>query len=227
MEIDVIILSYARNETIIQMNNTCIDSINSSTNKHKFNIILIETDVSKNHSYHQKNVTVIQPNIEFNYNRFLNIGLEYCKNNWILITNNDTIYHPNFIENMLYANENDNELMSMSCIDDDWFRHVNFNRNVPVHYGHNVGLELTGWCIFLNKEIIKTIGKFDERFTFWYQDDDYSRNLIKHNLKHGLISNAKVTHLLSKSHDFIESSKKYNMTDGVFKIFYDKWVNLH
>ena len=130
MEIDVIILSYVKNDSVLKMNNECIDSINNSTKNHTFKIYLIETNKDRKFEYSQDNVVVIQPDEEFNYNRFLNIGLEYCKNEWVLISNNDTIYHENFIDKMIEANEFDKDLLSMSPIDDSWFRHNEFNRNI-------------------------------------------------------------------------------------------------
>ena len=36
--------------------------------------------------------TLIFPDEDFNYNKFVNIGLEECKNEAILITNNDVFY---------------------------------------------------------------------------------------------------------------------------------------
>jgi hypothetical protein len=44
MTIDVIILSYAKTDSIIDMNNNCINSLNLSSDTHKFNIVLIETE---------------------------------------------------------------------------------------------------------------------------------------------------------------------------------------
>jgi hypothetical protein len=76
MTIDVIILSYAKNDSIIEMNNNCINSLNSSSDLHKFNILLIETESTREYKYQQENVKVIQPGIEFNYNKFLNIGFK-------------------------------------------------------------------------------------------------------------------------------------------------------
>ena len=76
MEIDVIVLSYAKNDSIIKMNNDCINSLNFSTTSFKFNILLIETESTKEYKYIQDNVKVIQPGVEFNYNKFLNIGLK-------------------------------------------------------------------------------------------------------------------------------------------------------
>jgi len=223
MIIDVIILSYAKDDSIIKMNNDCINSLISSSDQHKFNIFLVETDNTKKHSYEQNNVTVIQPGVEFNYNKFLNFGLEKCTNEWILISNNDTVYHKNFLENMFMVNKIDNDLLSMSPMDDTWHRHDTFDKSVNVHYGYRVSYEITGWSILANKKVFDVIGKFDEEFTFWYQDNDYASNLIKHNIKHALITSSKVTHLLSRSHAFIASEKKHEMTNGSYAKYTNKW----
>lgn len=226
MIVDVIILSYAKEDSVIFMNNECIDSINNSTTEHKFNIILIETESTKTYEYRQDNVTVIQPNEEFNYNKFLNIGLKYCNNDWVLISNNDTIYHRWFLEKLLEANEQDNELLSMSPMDDSWHRHAIFNKDFDIHYGHRTSYEIAGWSILINKSVLNRIGDFDEEFKFWYQDNDYANTLLSNNIKHALITKSKVTHLLSKSHKFIDRGKKFEMTDGLGVKFNKKWNNI-
>jgi GT2 family glycosyltransferase len=223
MIIDVIILSYAKNDDIIKMNNDCINSLNSSSDTHKFNILLIETESTKEYKYTQENVRVIQPKIEFNYNKFLNIGLKQCSNDWVLISNNDTIYHKNFLEELLKANENDNGILSMSPMDDNWHRHVTFNKDIKIHYGYRTSYEVAGWSILVNKSAIEKIGGFDEQFTFWYQDNDYANSLQVNGIKHALITDSKVTHLLSRSHGLIEEEKKYSMTDGLGITFFNKW----
>jgi len=221
--IDVIILSYANNTDIVNMNNNCINSILNSTKNYKFNIIVVETDNGV-HKYIQDCVTVIQPNCDFNYNKFLNIGLEKCENDWILISNNDTIYKESFIEEMMLAHNIDNDILSMSPIEDSWHCHSNFDKSINIHYGHRVPYEITGWSIFLHKNVINTIGKFDETFEFWYQDNDYANNLIKHRINHALITKSKVKHLVSKSHDLINQNKKQQMTEGMFSSFVNKWI---
>jgi GT2 family glycosyltransferase len=223
MTIDVIILSYTKNDSIIKMNNDCINSLNSSSDQHTFNIFLIETESLKNYKYEQKNVTVIQPKIEFNYNKFLNIGFKECKNDWVLISNNDTIYHKNFLESLLEANNQDPEILSMSPMDDSWYRHTIFNKDVKTHYGYRTSYEVAGWSILVNRSVIDIIGGFDEQFTFWYQDNDYASSLMVNGIKHALITNSKVTHLLNRSHGLIEQEKKYSMTDGLGVNFLNKW----
>jgi GT2 family glycosyltransferase len=207
------------------MNNDCINSIISSTYNYYFNIYLIETNQTNTYVYEQANVKIIKPNEEFNYNRFINIGLSYCKSEWVLITNNDTIYTENFVEYMLNANEFDENLLSMSPMDDTWIKHYqHFNKNTDVYYGYRVSYELTGWSIFLKRSILNIIGNFDEQFSFFYQDDDYAKTLLKYGIKHALVTKSKVTHLLSKSHNLIDDQNKYNeMTNGMSIKFKNKW----
>jgi GT2 family glycosyltransferase len=78
----------------------------------------------------------------------------------------------------------------------------------------------------MHKSVLNKIGDFDEEFKFWYQDDDYAKTLLKNKIKHALITKSKVTHLLSKSHDFIEDSKKFEMTNGLGVKFNKKWFNI-
>ena len=78
--------------------------------------------------------------------------------------------------------------------------------------------------ILVHKSVIEKIGGFDEQFTFWYQDNDYANSLIQNGIKHALITNSKVTHLLSRSHGLIEQEKKYEMTDGLGVKFMNKWM---
>jgi glycosyltransferase involved in cell wall biosynthesis len=224
MVIDVIILSYAKDPSFEKMNLNCMKSIYESSTEHKFQIYLIETNKEKEFIYEGcETCKVIQPNEEFNYNRFLNIGLENCTNDWVLISNNDTIYHKGFLEEMLKANEQDPELFSMSPMDDNWHRHKLFSKTTPIHYGHRTSYEIAGWSIFVKRDILKKMNGFDEKFKFWYQDNDYALTLQKYKLKHALITNSKVTHLLSKSHNLIEPHKKFQMTDGMVNDFKNKW----
>ena len=223
MTIDVIILSYAKNNSIIKMNNNCIDSLNNSSDQHTFNIFLIETDSTKEYKYEQKNVTVIQPKIEFNYNKFLNIGIKECKNEWILISNNDTIYHKNFLESLLDANNQDPEILSMSPMDDDSGYQTDMGFDKDIHYGYEIMKQLVGWSILLNKKVLDIIGKFDEDFTFLYQDADYAKKLEKNFIKHGCVTNAKAKHLVNVSHGMVEPKDYEDMTVGMEKIFNKKW----
>lgn len=227
MEIDVILLSYTKNDNIFSMTKRCIESIINSEKKYKFNIILVETEKSGKYTYNFEEVKTIVPNEEFNYNKFLNIGLEYCKNEWILISNNDTEYVGGWLTEMLKQYSKDNELISMSPYCPIWHVHKNnFKEKKEIFYGYRTSYELTGWSILINKKVIDIIGNFDEQFSFWYQDNDYSMNLKKYNVKHALIKKATVLHYLSKSHVLVDPQKQNQMTHGLNKNFNEKWKKL-
>jgi len=224
MEIDVILLTYTKNNELYNMTKKCIESIINSEEKYDFRIHLIETDKTEKYKYDYKQVNVIVPNEEFNYNKFLNIGLKNCKSEWILISNNDTEYKKGWLTEMLKQNSNDPELLSMSPFCPIWHRHNNlFKNNIELLYGYRTSYELTGWSILLNKKVIDKIGLFDEQFSFWYQDNDYSMNLQKHKIKHALIKNSIVLHYLSKSHNLIDDNKKQDMTNKLSIPFNNKW----
>lgn len=227
MEIDVILLSYTKNDNIFNMTKRCIESIINSEKEYKFNIILVETEKSGKYTYDFKEVKTIVPNEEFNYNKFLNIGLKYCKNEWILISNNDTEYVGGWLTEMLKQHSKDNELISMSPYCPIWHVHKNnFKEKKEIFYGYRTSYELTGWSILINKKVIDIIGNFDEQFSFWYQDNDYSMNLQKYNVKHALIKKATVLHHLSKSHALVDPKKQNQMTHGLNKNFNEKWKKL-
>jgi len=224
MEIDVILLTYTKNNELYNMTKKCIESIINSEEKYDFRIHLIETDKTKKYKYDYKQVNIIVPNEEFNYNKFLNIGLKNCKSEWILISNNDTEYKEGWLTEMLKQNKKDNNLLSMSPFCPIWYRHNNlFKDNIELLYGYRTSYELTGWSILLNKKVIDKIGLFDEQFSFWYQDNDYSMNLQKHKIKHALIKNSIVLHYLSKSHNLIDDNKKQDMTNKLSIPFNKKW----
>jgi len=224
MDIDVILLTYTKDDRIYNMTKQCVESIINSEKNHNFSIKLIETEKTGKYRYDYDEVETIVPKEEFNYNKFLNIGLKYCTNEWILISNNDTEYVDGWLSEMLKQFEKDNELLSMSPYCPIWNVHKNnFKEKKEVFYGHRTSYELTGWSILLNRKVIDIIGNFDEQFSFWYQDNDYSMNLQKHKIKHGLVKNSIVLHHLSKSHGLVDPKKQNEMTHGLSKNFNKKW----
>tara|TARA_Y100001938_G_C8097012_1_gene438808 strand:- start:3534 stop:4208 length:675 start_codon:yes stop_codon:yes gene_type:complete len=222
MIVDVVILSYTKDESLYEMTQNCIDSIINSEKDYTFNITVVETDKSGTYSYDRDNVTTIVPEGSFGYNKFLNYGINNSNNEWVLLSNNDTVYSEGWLSEMMEAHSVDGEILSMSPMDDSWFRHKVLDKNIDIRYGYEVSIEMTGWSILVKRKVIETIGGFDENFRFWYQDDDYSNMLQLHSIKHALITKSKVKHLLSQSHELV-GKNKYSMTEGQINIFNDKW----
>ena len=217
-DVDVVILSNTANMEYYKMLKQCIMSIKSNTDVNT-NIILVETNKElKGKDLKLPIDTIYIPEEEeFNYNKFLNYGLQFCKNDFVCITNNDVIYESNTLKVLVDSLD---KYDSVSPWDnrDSW----KFHKERKTYEGYRTTIHLTGWCIVTTKETLKKIGgSFDERFEFWYQDDDYSRLLQQNNLTHALIGDVSVYHLGQQSHKLFEDVNK--KTQGMSEVFLSKW----
>jgi GT2 family glycosyltransferase len=98
-----------------------------------------------------------------------------------------------------------------------------------VYEGHRVRGELSGWCIFQQRKIYDIIGELDERFRFWYCDNDYSMELQTKGIRHVLIPSSVVNHHennLGKTGVTLTPEEQYNITSAQENIFKEKWEKL-
>ena len=222
MNVDCILLTKTIDDNFYKMTVDTIDSLINSEPSINFKIKLVESNYSSPFKYNYPNLELIQPIEQFNYNRFLNFGVEKCTSDWIIISNNDVIYTEKWFTNLMVEHEKNPELLSMCPYEPNW--HTNYYpTEINVNYGYDSKTFITGWCIILNKSVINSIGKFDERFAFWYQDDDYGKTLQKYNIQHAMIKNSVVYHIGSQSHKILSDSEKFELTFNQKKIFDDKW----
>jgi len=211
----VLILSNTANIQYYNMLETCINSIENS------DIIVVET----NSKLENKNIPLskkckfIFPNQEFNYNKFLNIGLKEINDEKIIISNNDVIFSPGCISEI---NSKLSLYDSVSPYDFNNPKHSSNIFNKPCVEGYEVGIHVTGCCLGLTRKVLNTINVFDESFKFWYQDNDYANILKKNNFKNVLLRDAKITHLGFQSHKLLKENL-YNMTHGLEQTYKEKW----
>lgn len=220
----VLVLSKTKNPHIYKLLSDCIESASP------YNVVVVETNTEEEMNtlklWESKNklqpitskAKFIFPNKPFNYNEFLNIGLSYIEDNKIIISNNDVLFHRDCL-NIL--NDKLNDYDSVSPFDTNNLDH---KQGFILKEGYQVGKEVTGCCIGLTSNTLKEIGKFDEQFSFWYQDNDYANLLKLKNLKHCLVEDAKITHFSRQSHELIKESL-YEMTHGLEKNYNKKWSN--
>ena len=162
--------------------------------------------------------------VQINPNKFLNIGLKYCTNDWVLIINNDLVFTPEWLDNIMVEYHSDPNIKSFSPFEPDWFNKYYYGlfNEGNVYTGYTTGVELLGWCILVKKEVLDLINGFDEQFVFYYQDNDYSEILIKNGVKHGLVRDSIATHLESQTvKDKFDSTTVDNLR--VKNYFYNKW----
>lgn len=209
----ILILSNTANVAYYNMLEDCINSVGS------YPIIVVETNSKlkgKKIPLEEK-AEFIFPEEEFNYNRFLNIGISKINTNNFIISNNDVVYEPGCI---LELNSRLSHYDSVSPVD---LLKPNIIQSLgPCTEGYDIEVHVNGCCIGMTKKTYNTIGKFDENFKFWYQDNDYANSLKKHKLKHVLVRDAKVKHLGHQSHKLL-GDKHHEMTHGSEKTYNEKW----
>ena len=225
-QIDIIIISLAKDQELKSLTEKCVKSLIESEDKIQFNIFIIESNRSehfKNLSY-IKNLKVIHPSVQFGYNRYLNIGLRLSSSEYVCLCNNDLIFHKGWATNILKAMQNDPELLSASPYSTNPHK-TRFGLNVSdnIEYGYDIRRYLAGWCIFQKRKIYSYIGLFDESFVFWYADNDYSETIKKKGIKHALVLNSVVEHVESKTLNKNDQATRRKLTQEQRKIFEKKW----
>jgi autotransporter strand-loop-strand O-heptosyltransferase len=223
--IDVICLTNTKDDKFYGLTNQTIKTLLKSEKNIHFNINLIESNSNNELKYNFPDLKYIKPNETFNYNRFLNIGLKNCNNDWVLIMNNDINFTEGWLSEILKEHEKNPDVKSFSPFDpiaaQKHYPHLYKDGNLYI--GYKTPVELMGWCILVKKEVLDLIGGFDEQFDFWFQDDDYGQTLKSHNILHGLVKSAVVYHFESSSHNLLSKREKDRMTTQAKNKFNKKW----
>lgn len=222
-KVDVIILSNTKDVRYYNMLKQCLKSIKLSSNV-LTKTIVVETNKKLKDKQDILNLPIdhfIVPDDEtFNYNRYQNYGLEYSDSNFICFSNNDVVYGRDTLETLV-------KYLSIYDSVSPWERNMSskFFKTRGIYEGYATRQFVTGWCFMTKRSTLDKIGKFDERFSFWFADDDYSKMLQVNELKHALIGDTTVDHLVSQSHDLWPEEERHKQTDGLGKVFEKKWNN--
>lgn len=226
MKVDVIILSKCQSEGDLAININCIESLSLSEPNICFNIIIIESNrefYSLNFFYQSPVVTVVIPEEPFNYNKFLNIGLDLATEQWVIFSNNDVIFHKNWLSNMFKVREENNKIQSFCPFDPTSpYLSLELFSNKPYHLGYRVPIEFVGWCFVVERAVFKKTGKFDEQFDFYFQDNDFALTLKKYSIIHVMVSSSFVEHIGGYTTNVYDASKTEKYKEDKIK-FQKKW----
>ena len=228
--IPVVILSYAKTPEFHEMTQNCIDSLHASESDINFLPIVVETNPEEQH--YSMVFYEIHPHKPFNYSAFQNIGIEYAKSerssvlcfDKICLANNDLIFKKGWASHIIGA-MNQLNLDSASPFSPTWNAHIKYFTDGMgtgrVYYGLRVCLEFTGWCLMFKWESLLRLLPLDERFDFWFADNDMSLRMYKMGMKHALVRDAEVVHLCEQSHKLLVNPHK--STHGAEKKFIKKY----
>ena len=216
MIVDIIILSYAKTQPLLELTQRTIDSCIYSEKNIQFNIVVIEQEPNV---VYNSCITryVSEP---FNYNGFMNIGIDMTSNKYVCLCNNDLIFKDNWCSNIIDAMEF-YEILSASPLCPNQTK----KQGEPIEYGYNNSHHMSGWCIMINRELFGIIGQLNTEFPFWFADNVYAEQLKKHNVDHALVRSSVVTHLGSKTLNSIPKELHDEFTTGQIKKFVELYPN--
>jgi len=201
---DLIFVSKTIDKPLRDITQAAIDSaILNNLSDSSLNIIVVETSGKIDPEYKNVDEMLLYQGI-FKYNKALNLGLTKAKSDICVLCNNDLIFHPGWDEMGVLMKLN--KVMSASCMSQDK-RQKDFKRGYFNYEGYIIGKHLTGWCIFIDRNILKTIKKLPELHEFWYSDDDYAAQLKYYGIKHSLFGCCQVDHVHNGSNTLVRIDK--------------------
>lgn len=220
-DIDIIILSFAKNDAFKNLTITTIDSLIASTQGFLINIIVIESNkLLKNYQY--PNTLTLYPQSKFGYNKYINFGLKYTSAPLICVANNDLVFKSGWLKETVKAfNENEN-IKSISPICPKNHIKYDIQPHTGLYAGYRTAIELAGWCLIFKREILQ-INPFDSNLKFWYCDNDYGKILESNNMIHVLNTHAIVEHLESVTLKSESITVQNKLTYREFLYFDYKW----
>lgn len=224
MEIDIVILSYAKDEKLRRVTEKGLETLlaSESLDKIRFNVFVLESNKSAA-PYDFPQVKTIFPKEKFGYHKYMNLGIAMGNNPYVCICNNDLLFHTGWANAILEAFDRDPTLYSASPACSVHHPAEGIKLHDGVKYGYEVRGELIGWCLFFKRDMLKITGKLDPKFTFWYADNDYSMMLQKHGLKHALVTDSIVDHLESQTLN-TKSEKERKKLTAREQFYYEyKW----
>jgi GT2 family glycosyltransferase len=196
------------------MNLDCFNTFIESADKANvdFEILLVESNKDSLYKYPIDQVSIITPKSDFNFHKFLNIGVEQAKGDYLILSNNDVVFDVNWLIEINKVIADNPNILSFSPLDPKANKtpKVTLENNSYI-LGYQIQKHITGWCIITHKKVFNSIQKLDERFEFYYADNDYAMQLQKYNIKHALVTNAIVHHLHGQSSKSQASQENFKL----------------
>lgn len=225
ISVDVCVISYAKTEELKQVTEKGIQTLIHSEKNIKFNVFVVESN--KDVSYDNfKNTKTIYTDLPFGYHRYLNLAVREGKSDYVVLANSDLTYEEGWASAIIKEMDIDSSLLSASPFCPQT-QSVEKYAGLNIQYGYIVREQLAGWCIFQKREIYNTIGQLDEKFDFWFCDDDYSMEIKKHGISHALVVSSVVNHHENRIGATISSvasaEEKEILTNGQYQKFEEKW----
>lgn len=222
IKIDVIILSYAKTQDLKLITENCLASLVASEDPQviEFNIVIVESE--RTNGPYKYGITVY-PDAEFGYHKYMNLGLGMTSSSFVCLCNNDLIFHPGWAYEIFKAFIKHPDLSSASPLCIKHHETMGFQPYTGIYPGYRIRYEISGWCLFLKRDVFRIIGKLDENFKFWCADNDYANTLSVLGIKHALITSSLVDHLETQTLKHQSEERQYELTEKIDAYYEKKW----
>lgn len=184
--VDVVMLSKASDDELRLMTQRAVQTCVAGSDDLPMNVVVIEQEPGI--TYCGADNTVHMPD-EFNFNRFVNRAASLGTAEWILVATNDLIFHDGWLSALLAA---EHPVVSPKCPQDP--RQAGIIANTT---GTRTGVNLSGWCFMIRREIWSKIGGFDDSVRFWCSDDVVIEQLRGIGIEPMLVPGSQVEHIQS------------------------------
>lgn len=202
--IDIVLVSDAKNKRLREITEHAIKSLG---NKATHTIIIVESNKSVNYS----EAITIHPNVPFNYNKYLNLGAQQGKSDYIFFGNNDLIFGVNWDDELIKSMKSYG-VVSASPLCPRVAASSKIEAYSGCFYGYEIITRFCGWAFMWTREFYSKISGLDEGFTFWCSDNIAVEQLIANDQKHLLVTSSIVGHLTSSTLATLEIEVRRNYT---------------
>ena len=220
-KLSVIILSYAIDNDIYEMNCRALKSLIESeewTNEN-LQVLLIESKKDSAYTYPWTNVEVLIPDEDFGFHKFFNIGINKTDGEFIAFCNNDIIFKPGWFSEIKKVSNTHKHFKCFSPIDDSGDYPKMTPEALPREKDYYKGWEhqkhFAPWCFVWKREVFDITGPFDETFDLYGADGDELFTLSKNALWSVVCTKSVVNHLAGQTTIVKQSGidNKYRITD--------------
>lgn len=220
-KLSVIILSYAIDNNIYEMNCRALESLIESEEwtADNLQVLLIESKKDSTYTYPFPCVEVLIPDEDFGFHKFFNIGINKTDGEYIAFCNNDIIFNKGWFSEIKKVADAHKRFKCFSPIDDNGdypkMTPEALPRDKDYYKGWDHQKHFAPWCFVWKREVFDITGPFDEAFDLYGADGDELFTLSKYALYSVACTKSVVRHLAGQTTIIKQSGidSKYRITD--------------
>ena len=194
---NIIMLAYSGSDYQKSLTQASIESLRRSASSGNLQLddmkITIVESGPEIYNYSKVDHIVKYPETDgFNYNKALNEGVKealrrFGRSEWWCFTNNDVIFGENWLVEICKAIAINSQLGAVSP-----------NERYPkvgIDIGYTLGKNFAGCCFLLKDSVLAGLFPFDERFFFYFQDEDILEQLKSAGVQSGRVLSSRIFHI--------------------------------